>query len=408
MGEGTYVNKQNTKSGGIRSLQLPFDVPMLLAVIMLVVFGLLMVYSSSWDFSMAMEKKPTYIFGRQVMWVLLGTASAIIISFIDYHHFQKVLIPMGAVTLLLLLAVLIVNDTRFLSSRTLFSGSIQPSELAKVTTIIYLSFWLYRRRDSLNDTKIAFYPLVFILGITIGLILLQPDLSAALTVLLLGGMLFFLAGGDWKIILKVIVLALIFVIPIIFLYPTGRIRIESYLSSLNDPLQGSYHIQRTLEAVIKGGWFGAGIGQADTKFTGLPLAPTDSIFAVIAEETGILGSFVMITLFGVFIWRGLMIAKNAPDKLGSLLAFGLTAWISIEAFMNMAVIVGLLPFTGNALPLISAGGSSMVVTLTSIGIIMNISRASVKQTAKERSPRSAVVDLRGRDGRGRVSRRHRS
>jgi cell division protein FtsW len=408
MGESTFVSKQKTKSGGIRSIQLPFDVPMLLAVVMLVVFGLLMVYSSSWDFSMAMDREPTYIFGRQVVWVLLGTVSAVIISFIDYHHFQKVLIPMAAVTLLLLLAVLIVNDTRFLSSRTLFSGSIQPSELAKVTTIIYLSFWLYRRRESLNDTKIAFYPLVFILGITIGLIFLQPDLSASLTVLLLGGMLFFLAGGDWKIILKVIVLALLFGIPMIFLYPTGRIRIESYLTSLNDPLQGSYHIQRTLEAVIKGGWFGVGIGQADTKFTGLPLAPTDSIFAVIAEETGILGSFVMIVLFGVFIWRGLVIAKNAPDKLGSLLAFGLTAWIGIEAFMNMAVIVGLLPFTGNALPLISAGGSSMVVTLTSIGIIMNISRASVKQKAEERSPRSAVVDLRGGEGGGRVSRRHRS
>jgi cell division protein FtsW len=408
MGESTFVKNKNNQARGRRSIQLPFDVPMLLVVLMLVVFGLLMVYSSSWDFSMAMDKEPTYLFGRQVLWVLLGTVSAVIVSLIDYHHFQKVLVPLGAGTLLLLVAVLIINDTRFLSSRTLFEGSIQPSELAKVTTIIYLSFWLYRRKDSLNDTRIAFYPLVLMLGITIGLIFLQPDLSAALTVLFLGGMLFFLAGGDWKVILKVVVLALLVGIPLVFLYPTGKARIDSYLTSLNDPLQGSYHIQRSLEAVVRGGWFGVGIGQADTKFTGLPLAPTDSIFAVIAEETGILGGLLMVVLFGVFIWRGLVIAKKAPDQLGSLLAFGLTAWIGLEALMNMAVIVGLLPFTGNALPLISAGGSSMVVTLTSIGIIMNISRTSVKNKTEERSPRSAVVDLRRRDGRGRVSRSHRA
>ena len=148
--------------------------------------------------------------------------------------------------------------------------------------------------------------------------------------------------------------------------------------------------------------------RADTKFTGLPLAPTDSIFAVIAEETGIIGGFLMVLLYTIMIWRGFEIAKDASDQLGSLIAFGLTIWIGLEALMNMAVIVGLLPFTGNALPLISAGGSSMLVTLTSIGIIMNVSRMSMKQKASERSPQGAVVDLRRRDGRGSVSRRDRS
>ena len=151
-----------------------------------------------------------------------------------------------------------------------------------------------------------------------------------------------------------------------------------------------------------------GIGQAETKFTGLPLAPTDSIFAVIAEETGIIGGLFLVTLFVLFIWRGFVIARNAPDELGSMLAYGLTIWIGLEALMNMAVIVGLMPFTGNALPLVSAGGSSMLVSLTAIGIIFNVSKASVKHKAEERSTRSAVVDLRGRNGRGRVSRHNRS
>jgi len=290
----------------------------------------------------------------------------------------------------------------------LIGGSIQPSELAKAVIIIYLSFWLYRRLDSINDVQIAYVPLIVILGITFGLIMLQPDLSAALTVLLMGVILFFLAGGDWKVILLVVVLAVLVGLPLMYLYPTGRDRISSYLTSLNNPLESSYHIQRSLEAVVKGGWFGVGIGQADTKFTGLPLAPTDSIFAVLVEETGIIGGFFVTVLFMLLVWRGLVIAKNAPDKLGSLIAFGLTAWIGVEAMMNMAVIVGLLPFTGNALPLISAGGSSLVVTLTSIGIIMNISRMSIKHKSSERSPNRAVVDMRRRDGRGSVSRHHRS
>jgi len=382
---------------------------MLLIVVVLLVFGLLMVYSASWDFSILMGEAPTYIFGRQVLWVMLGIVVAVVVSFIDYHLYQKILVPLGLGTLVLLLAVLIVNEqtgTRF--TRMLLSGSIQPSELAKAVIVIYLSFWLSRRKDSINDVQIAYIPLVVILGITFGLILLQPDLSAALTVLLLGVMLFFLAGGDWKIILLVVVLAVLVGLPLMYLYPTGRDRINSYLTSLNNPLQSSYHIQRSLEAVVKGGWFGVGIGQADTKFTGLPLAPTDSIFAVVAEETGILGGLFLVILYVLLVWRGLTIAKNAQDQLGSLLAFGLTAWIGVEALMNMAVIVGLLPFTGNALPFISAGGSSMVVTLTSIGIIMNISRASVNHQSSERSPHSAVVDLRRRDGRGSVSRRHRS
>jgi cell division protein FtsW len=408
MGEGTYVTKA-TKTDKSRSIKLPFDVPLLLIVIVLLVFGLLMVYSASWDFSILMGEGPTYIFGRQVLWVLIGLVFAAIASFINYHHYRKILVLMWVGTLLLLIAVLIANEQRGTEvTRMLIGGSIQPSELAKAVIVIYLSFWLSSRQDTLNDLQLALIPLGVILGVTFMLIMLQPDLSAAVTVLLLGGILLFLAGCDWKIIIIIMVVALIGGLPLIFIYPTGRLRMSAYLTGFNNPLESSYHIQRSLEAVVKGGWFGVGIGQADTKFTGLPLAPTDSIFAVVAEETGILGGFFLILMFCLLIWRGLVIAKNAHDQLGSLLAFGLTTWIGLEALMNMAVLVGLLPFTGNALPFISAGGSSMVVTLTSIGIIMNISKVSMEQKTSERSSRSAVVDLRRRDGRGRVPRTNRS
>ena len=409
MGEGTFVTEKNRRSSKPQTLRLPFDVPLLLVVVVLLVFGLLMVYSASWDFSIYMGQGPTYLFSRQLLWVFLGLVAAVIASLINYHLYQKILIPMWFGTLLLLLAVLIVNEGRGTeATRMLLSGSVQPSELAKAVIIIYLSFWLHRRLDSINDVQIALVPLVVILGVTFAFIMMQPDLSAALTVLLLGVILFFLAGGDWKIILLVVILAILVGLPLMYLYPTGRARLNAYITSLNNPLESSYHIQRSLEAIVKGGWFGVGIGQADTKFTGLPLAPTDSIYAVIVEETGILGGAFVVVLYILLIWRGLVISKNAPDQLGSLLGFGLTAWIAIEGLMNMAVIVGLLPFTGNALPFISAGGSNMLVTLTAIGIIMNISKLSIHQKATERSPHSAVVDLRRRDGRGRVSRRDRS
>ncbi|HCU56706.1 MAG TPA: stage V sporulation protein E [Anaerolineaceae bacterium] len=409
MGEGTFVSRSNTGTKKTRPLQMPFDMPMLLIVVVILVFGLLMVYSASWDFSILNWDDPTYIFNRQVRWIILGLVAGTIISFIDYHWFKKFLVPAGLATLALLFAVLVVNkgaDDE--GGRNLWGGSIQPSELAKAMIVIYLSFWLYRNKDTFNNFKMGYFPLIIILGVTFALIALQPDLSAAVTIIMLGVIMFFLAGGDWKVILIVFAATLLLGVPLMYLYPTGRARISSYLTSLNDPLESSYHIQRSLEAVVKGGWFGVGIGQAETKFTGLPLAPTDSIFAVIAEETGILGGLFLVTLFVLFIWRGFVIARKAPDQLGSMLAYGLTIWIGIEALMNMAVIVGLMPFTGNALPLVSAGGSSMLVTLTSIGIILNVSKASAKHQAEERSTRSAVVDLRGRNGRGRVSRHNRS
>jgi cell division protein FtsW len=191
---------------------------------------------------------------------------------------------------------------------------------------------------------------------------------------------------------------------------TGQDRVDSFLAGLQDPTNASYHVQRSFEAVIKGGIFGVGLGQADTKLTGLPFAPTDSIFAVVAEELGLFGSFVLMCLYGALVWRGLVIARRAPDMLGTLLASGMAFWIGIEALINMSVMVGLMPFAGNALPFISAGGSNLVSTLCAIGIMLNISRQSSEQTRLEENEWrsfSAVIDLRRRDRRRGVSRARR-
>jgi cell division protein FtsW len=192
---------------------------------------------------------------------------------------------------------------------------------------------------------------------------------------------------------------------IVNVYSTGMQRVQDYWAGLHNPLDASYHVQRSLEAIINGGVFGVGIAHGSTKFTGLPVAPTDSIFAVIAEEVGLLGSGAVILAFIVLLWRGLHIANRAPDDFGSLLASGISIWIMIEALLNMAVMVNLLPQAGNALPFISYGGSNLTITLAGIGILMNIARQSGDEKPSQGGNAfGAVVDLRWRDRRRSVSR----
>jgi cell division protein FtsW len=385
--------------------------PLALTVIALVVFGLIMLYSASFDFSFVAYGSSTYMFVRQVKWLALGLVAAFGLSLFDYHNWRRVAVLSMVGTIGLLVVVLIINEIRLGASRTLLNGSYQPSEIAKLVAVIYLSVWLYAKRQFIHDISIGLFPLGIILGIIGGLIYLQPDLSAAGTVLILGGLLFFLAGADIKQIIFLLVLAVVMAWVIVQFSATGQDRVTSFLAGLKDPTHASYHVQRSFEAVIKGGIFGVGLGQADTKLTGLPFAPTDSIFAVVAEELGLFGSVLLIGLYAALIWRGLVIARRAPDMLGTLLASGITFWIGIEALINMSVMVGLMPFAGNALPFISAGGSNLVSTLCAIGIMLNISRQSSDAvTMEENEWRSfgAVVDLRRGNGRRSLPRTRRS
>ena len=410
MGARTFVNGRLSFSPA-RNLARGVDVPLVLTVVGLLVFGLIMLYSASFDFSFNEYGSSSYMFVRQVKWLGLGILVAFLVSLFDYHHWRRLVVFAMLATIGLLVTVLVINEIRLGASRTLLNGSYQPSELAKLVAVIYLSVWLYAKRQFLHDVSFGLIPLGVILGIIGGLIYLQPDLSAAGTVLILGGLLFFLAGADIKQIVFLLVLAVFMAWVIVQFSATGQDRVTSFLAGLKDPTHASYHVQRSFEAVIKGGIFGVGLGQADTKLTGLPFAPTDSIFAVVAEELGLFGSVLLMALYAVLIWRGLVIARRAPDMLGTLLAAGVTFWIGIEALINMAVMVGLMPFAGNALPFISAGGSNLVSTLCAIGIMLNISRQSgeiVKAEEDEWRSFGAVIDLRRGNGRRGVSRARRS
>jgi len=393
-----------------RPLHLGVDVALMFAVAALLAFGLLMLYSASWEYSVSiMGKEPSYLLLRQVRFLLLGLTGAVVIFLFDYRRIKKFVIPMMLVTLIMLVLVIYLNEVRLGARRGLFQGSIQPSELAKLVVIIYLAAWLDSKKDYLHELSFGLVPMAIILGFSSALILFQPDLSAALMIFLIGGLMFFMGGGEIRQIIPAMILALAVGMLLILAYSTGRERVSSFIEGIQDPKMASYHVVRSFEAIVRGGMFGVGIGRSSTKFTGLPVAPTDSIFAVIAEETGIIGAIFIIILYVIFLWRGLSISNRAPDMLGSLLASSITVWIFIEAVINMSVLVNLLPFAGNALPFMSYGGSNLTTVLVGVGIIQSVARqTAIIENNEERKPLNAVVNLRRDDWRRRVSRSRRS
>jgi cell division protein FtsW len=382
------------------------DVVLLLTVFGLCVFGLLMVNSSSWKFSLQYYGSTEAMFQRQLIWFAVGLIAMVVTVLVDYHVIMKLSVyAWFAVLTMLAFVALGLGATILGANRTLLGGSIQPSEFAKLIIIVYLSYWLYSKQDKLDQLSFGLVPMVCIQAVTGGLIFLQPDISAALTVFLLSSVLFFLAGGKFRQIVTTTTIAAVVVVLFILITGLGRGRLDMYVSGLQSPANASDQVKRSIEAIVRGGFFGIGIGQSETKFTGLPVPPTDSIYAVITEETGLLGASMVVVLYMLFLWRGLVIAKHAPDLPGKLIAAGITFWIVTEAIINMGAMSNLLPFAGNALPFISYGGSSLLSVMTGTGILLGIGRRTeLEKEPLERRPTGAIVDLRRRDGRRGVSR----
>jgi cell division protein FtsW len=383
-----------------RPLYLGIDVPLFICIITLLAIGLIFVYSASWEFAVQQDKEPSYFLKRQILFALIGGAGAVFAFFLDYRRLRKLIIPLVIFTLLALFLVgFVLGESRLGARRSLLQGSIQPSELAKLVIIVYLAFWLNDKKNYLNSNDWGVLFLMVVIGAFCSLILIQPDLSATVTVFLIGALMFFLGGAELKQLPKLLAIALVCGSAALIFSSTGQQRLVDYIGGLRDPAQGSYHIIRAIEGIVKGGFFGVGIGKSTVKFTGLPFAPTDSIFAVIVEELGFLGATILILLYIGILWRGITIAKKAPDPVGKLLASGITIWIFLEAMINICVMVNLLPFAGNALPLISYGGSNLATVLTGFGMVMGVSRVTNQQKNElEGRAINAVVDLRRNDG----------
>ena len=365
------------------------DYWLLLGTAALLVFGFLMVYSTTFDLGLRFKDNPVYYMTRQVGAMALGIVLVIALLQFDYHALRVLSVPLIVGTIVLLVFLLFFGQVNYGAARALSQGSYQPSELAKLATILYIAHWLHSKGDRIKQINYGLLPFSIITGVMFGLIVLQPALSTAILVGLISFTLFFVAGADLKQVLVVGVLAGGVVFMLMTILPHAAQRVSDYRAALEDPFQASYQVRQALGALAQGGLFGVGLGQGVQKFGALPLAHTDGVFAIVGEELGLVGALGVIALFGFLIWRGFRVAARARDTYGFLLATGVTVWIAYQALINLAVITSVIPFTGMVLPFLSYGGSSMLITLVGIGILLNVSRDSAggQASARGRQPR---------------------
>jgi cell division protein FtsW len=352
------------------------DYVLLLTVAALLLIGLMMVYSATFDWSYAETDSPWSFFMRQVIWVALGLAVMAVLSRIDYIWWRRMAVPIMGIALVLLVLVLAFGSARFGAQRTFLNGSVQPSEPAKLAVIIYIAAWLSSKGQKLRQMTYGLIPFAVLIGLIAGLIVLQPDFSTAILVVLTAGAMFFIAGADLlQVGLGCGVSGVTFYL-LIMNSPHGADRLNRYLETLANSESISYHVEQALVALGSGGLFGRGLGASYQKFGYLPAPHTDSVFAVLGEELGLAGCLVVVALFAMLAQRGFKIAHGARDPFGAVLAAGLTCWLIFQALINVAVMTGTIPFTGIPLPFLSMGGSAMVSSLAAVGLLLSISRGS--------------------------------
>lgn len=354
------------------------DFALLFSVVLLTAFGLFMIYdASSYVAFRDFGDKYRYI-KDQMMWVVIGFSALTIVSFIDYHKYYNLALPLllSAIFLLFLVFVPGLGIEALGAKRWINLGFfvIQPSEIIKLVLTIYLSAWFSTKE------KGRFLAFLMLIGFVIFLVMLQPDMGTAVIILGLSVILYFLSGGSILHILSLAPVIGIGGLSLILLEPYRAARLATFLNPHQDIATSSYHLRQILIALGSGGLFGVGIGNSLQKYAYLPEATTDSIFAIIAEEVGFIGVTIFILVVLFVIYRGFYISVRAKDNFGKLLAGGITSFIALQTIVNLGAQTALLPLTGVPLPFISYGGSALTVNLISIGILLNISRQSQSQS----------------------------
>ena len=363
--------------------KLQSDKWLFLAALALVCVSVVMVYSASALVALERFQQPYLFVIRQVMWSLLGIAILSIVMRVDYRVYRNdtFIWALLGVVAVLLVAVLFsrpINGTRRWFG---FGGfGVQPSELAKLAAILFTSLILERRMHRVNDIGYALLPIGLIVGGLVGLIILEPDFGTAVTVMIVAFVMVFAAGLSYRYLIGVALVSAPVLYTILMSADYRRRRIFAFLNPWADPLGDGFQIIQSLIAVGTGGLGGKGLMAGVQKLFYLPEPHTDFIFAVTAEELGFIGATVIVICFVVIAWRGMRAAAKAPDGFGSFLALGLTMMIVVQAFLNMSVVLGLMPTKGIPLPLVSFGGSSLLINLLGVGVLLNISQHGIAET----------------------------
>lgn len=372
-----------SRSVSLKSQTGRLDKPLLIAVVALVFFGVAMVFDASAAESARTFGDKYFFLKRQALWAVCGLAALFIFSQVNYTFWRRLALPFLLFSALVLGLVLIpgvgvtvLGATRRISLNVIGANfGLQPSELAKLALTIYLAAVLSR--------KVTLFRFLLPTLLVCGLIFVEPDLGTSLIVAGSALAMYWVAGAP---VLQLAVLALLGVSGAVFaafLSPYRRARITTFLNPSIDPADTSYHIRQALIALGSGGLFGLGLGQSRQKHFFLPEPATDSIFAIIAEEFGFVGASVILAVFIFLFWRGMRIAWCTKEPFGRLLAVGITSHLAIQTLINLAAMVALVPLTGIPLPFVSYGGSSLVVLLAAVGILLNISKGA-SSTARRR------------------------
>ena len=372
-----------------RLFEAKFDLYLLAVVGLLCSIGLLMVYSASIDasFLATEDRSTTYFFRRQLFPNL--TAGLIAMYFfarIDYRIWRRLSILFMFGVILALMLVLFVGESRLEARRALIAGSLQPGEAAKFVVVIYMAAWLASKRHRLRNITYGILPFSIMVGTVSMLIILQPDISTAASILATALTMFFLAGASWLQLSVVTAGGVGASWFIATQFDYAQRRINDHLAAIENLTLANDHVRAAIVAFLDGGLFGVGLGEGRQKYV-IPFPHTDSVFAVIGEELGLFGCAVVIALYVTFVFRGFTVARNAPDGFGALLAAGVTIWLVYDALLNIAVMVALVPATGVALPFISFGGSSLVSALAGVGLILSVSRVSARIPLEDREKR---------------------
>ena len=347
-------------------------------IVILLLIGMIIVFSASSMMAQSNYGSMVYFFWKQIIWAILAIFTMGIFYRIDYRILKKNKRPLfGILITIALLAGLYALGSKINGARRWYSlgfMNFQPSEFAKLTLIIYMAYFLASRGEKLREFKTGLLPLVTILISIIALVIFQPDMSTAMILAAVSGVMLFLSRAK----LRHIVLLLLPVVPlIIFVLQTKKyqlVRISSWLSAWNDPMQNAYQVKQSLIGLGRGGFFGQGLGYSKQKFFFLPDSHTDFVFSILGEEFGFIGTTIILVLFLVIFYRGMRLAFRAPDAFGKFLAVGITINIVLVAFINASVVSMLLPATGIPMPFLSYGGSNLLFLGVGVGILLNISR----------------------------------
>jgi len=352
-----------------------YDHVLLLISVVLVILGSIMVFSSSVIMADARFQSP-YVFAiKQIIWVIFGTVAMFILANSDYRDLQKMSRMLLIISIVLLVAVLVFGTVKGGARRWLRFGwiSFQPSEVAKLMMVIALADYLDRKKSRLKEFK-GLMPPLFITALLTGLIVLERDLGTPILMVIISICLLFAAGARLKHILLMGAACVPLVVIAILRQPYRLARIHAFAASWGDIHAGSYQLQRSIMALGNGGFFGMGMGQSQMKLNFLPEPHTDFIFPIIGEELGFIGTIFLISLFLGFMWQGMKIARNCQNLFGQLTALGITWAIGFQAVLNMGVASGVLPTKGLPLPFVSFGGTSLLLNMACVGILLSISK----------------------------------